>query len=99
MSADVVDDLHAAEDMAGRLAEALRFVLADVDFDGQVDARVALASWDEYCRPGCGWRDQGVCDDADLVVTETRTVDRPRNVSVRPSAGSTASTRRRRRRR
>lgn len=61
MSADTVDDLHAAEDHAGVLAAALRELLdalgpdaypSDLD-EARQSARVALTAHATACRPTC----------------------------------------------
>lgn len=69
MSDDLVDDLHCAEDTMGELAAALRqFVeLDDVgDFTDLVEAtRPLLEQHDSYCRPSCGWVDEGTCNSDD----------------------------------
>lgn len=60
MSADSVDDLHAAEDMAGTLAAALERLLDTARgynpliADAGVMAKVRLAEWEKFCRPTCG---------------------------------------------
>lgn len=56
---DVVDDLHAAEEMAGQLADTLRRVLDHPVEAGayaavMAEGRQLVASWTGYCRPGCG---------------------------------------------
>lgn len=66
MSTDTVDDLHAAEDMIGRLSAALEraLMLPRVDQDDadayQAVAEAAAAARD-YCRPSCGFNDDGDC--------------------------------------
>lgn len=74
MSADTIDDLRAAEEQARALGSALRRALAAVDTDddvgdeygGALDAACeAVAAWDSYCRPTCGYRDTGACADDD----------------------------------
>ncbi len=73
MSADIVDDLHAAEDMSGLMAVHLSELLA-VDVFAPVmgeeltsTTNLCRALWDEYCRPSCGAQgdpDSEACDDA-----------------------------------
>lgn len=73
MSVDVVDDLHAAEDMAGLLCSALEQLMAAEGGEPNenaepvwVNARAAVEAWRSYCRPGCGA--DGVhedCEDSD----------------------------------
>lgn len=76
MSDDTVDDLHAAEDFAGRavaaLAELLAIPLATGRanlsrlIDGTSSAKAVVAFWESYCRPTCGAEgdpDSEECDD------------------------------------
>lgn len=71
--ADTVDDLHAAEDMAGSFAAALAALLAATP-DRRVNAyaplrqaaetgRARVEEWGDYCRPTCQFRANGECDD------------------------------------
>jgi hypothetical protein len=65
---DLVDDLHAAEDMASVLAAALRYVNDNVrDDTPEMWSRVevALAGWAEYCRPSCGANGDPLSDECD----------------------------------
>lgn len=75
MSADIVDDLHAAEDAASTLAFQLAAVL-DADahnnvppayrHETQLAARATLATWQTYCRPTCqAYGDANACEDDD----------------------------------
>jgi hypothetical protein len=58
MSADTVDDLHQAEDLAGTLAGILdRLITAGALNDHPDLASAAItgrAAWADYCRPTCG---------------------------------------------
>ena len=67
MSADTVDDLHAAEDAAGALARSGRVVLdawESGDLAGAVQGlAVHVEAWEQYCRPTCRWRSEGECRD------------------------------------
>lgn len=66
MSADTVDDLESAEDAAGTLAAALAAVLADpFDSDARSTARALVSTWGDYCRPTCGFQDDGECMEGD----------------------------------
>lgn len=78
MSADSVDDLHAAEDMAGTLAAALERLLDTArgynplvnEGEAGTTAKARLVEWDSYCRPTCGAEGDPVeaeetCDEPD----------------------------------
>lgn len=66
MGADTVDDLHAAEDLAGHLAWALRRALPWIfEEAARRDALNALASFDTHCRPTCAWLYEGECREGD----------------------------------
>lgn len=55
-------DLEGAEDLAGVLAKALQDVLdAACGFDATRRALDALAEFSGYCRPSCGYLDDGEC--------------------------------------
>lgn len=68
MSADTVDDLHAAEDLAGQAVEALR-QLTDPTADSwrlgvaRQTAAALIHHWDSYCRPTCNPNDDGDHDE------------------------------------
>ncbi len=70
MSTDSVDDLHAAEDMAGTAVKALAELVAGLSGEMSweeehawdevaafANARVIVSSWDAYCRPTCCYLD------------------------------------------
>lgn len=70
MSYSTSDDVHAAEQTAALLAEALRRALAAVEADDDIgdeygnaldDAHAAVATWAAYCRPTCRYRERGEC--------------------------------------
>ncbi len=61
--ADTVDDLHAAEDFAGRAVEALRTLAAGQEFVSYRDIDAIVADWDSYCRPTCNPNDDGPHDE------------------------------------
>jgi hypothetical protein len=71
VSTDTVDDLHAAEDAAGLLADRLRALVDVVEGADTTDAYgnamdnalAALEFWANYCRPGCQFRAEGQCQD------------------------------------
>lgn len=64
MSLDSVDDVEAAEDMAAMLARVVRGLLfAPVSTSDVDQARSALEEWGDYCRPTCGFRTEGECQD------------------------------------
>jgi hypothetical protein len=66
MGADTVDDLHAAEDLAGHLAWALKHLLSSVTDDlARRRAQDALAHYETFCRPTCAWPYEGECREAD----------------------------------
>lgn len=67
---DSVDDLHAAEDYAGGAAnvidELLRnMIAADVTLEFPQSLRdqafSTLSEWRSWCRPTCGYVDEGEC--------------------------------------
>lgn len=63
---DTGADLAGAEDLAGVLARALREILnPETGFDAQAAAIDALAEFSGYCRPTCGFLDDGHCHTAD----------------------------------
>lgn len=71
MGADIVDDLHAAEDMAGMAVAVLAILMdatppADPASDAGhalSQARTVLRVWDSYCRPSCNPNDDGPHDE------------------------------------
>lgn len=75
MSTDTVDDLHAAEDFAGRVVAQARDLLLWIDLlrrterPGAVlpssygNLRAAVTEWDSYCRPSCNPNDDGPHDE------------------------------------
>ena len=74
MSADTVDDLHCAEDLAGTLEAALRNLLDVLDGMPVRDdryapalqaAQAALVEAETYCRPSCCFLDEGECMSGD----------------------------------
>lgn len=71
MSADTVDDLHAAEDMAGTFANLLDRIVKAGHLNGDADlashAISAVAQMAGYCRPTCGAEGdpEGECDSGD----------------------------------
>lgn len=56
MSADTVDDLHAAEGFAGLAVEMIQELLKDPDCPEPARKRLAwlVSLWGDYCRPTCG---------------------------------------------
>lgn len=66
MGADTVDDLHAAEDLAGTLATALDEVLPWITNESARIREVGAIEWfNAYCRPTCAWLYEGECREAD----------------------------------
>lgn len=71
MSTDTVDDLHAAEEMAGRLCAALEALYLTPTDDPLTyeaaldDARAAIRGGETYCRPSCSTGDDGECLEGD----------------------------------
>lgn len=66
MGADTVDDLHAAEDLAGTLATALDEVLPWIANESARRRAVDAIEWfNAYCRPTCAWLYEGECREAD----------------------------------
>lgn len=69
MSADCVDDIEAAEDMAGTLAQAIRAIVLSETFAEMTTtiraAAVVAEAWDDYCRPTCRFLEEGECQDDD----------------------------------
>jgi len=61
---DMVDDLHAAEDLIGQLQNELRRALLGEVQDKERPALMTLSS-EPYCRPGCGFLDSGACESED----------------------------------
>lgn len=65
MSRDVVDDPQHAEDLIGRLTAALEAVrpglLVGPTEEAIAEAIAAAQAGREYCRPTCGWTDDGSC--------------------------------------
>lgn len=64
MTMDSVDDLHAAEDNAAMLADALRLLIGSLGPDvigadrerARKNADVALQGYNDRCRPTCGFQ-------------------------------------------
>lgn len=59
-------DLECSEDLAAALAHALTAMLdSECGFDGTTAAIDALAEFSGYCRPSCGYLDDGECHTED----------------------------------
>jgi len=70
VSADTADDLEAYEDLAGLLVTALRAAkpclpAISVPVEVRSQIKVALDAYETFCRPTCGWRDNGECAEGD----------------------------------
>lgn len=65
MSADMVDNLHYAEDRVGLLETRLKEAQEWVDSDHPLWFHIASALSDTYCRPSCAWLWEGECQDED----------------------------------
>lgn len=67
MAADMVDDLHAAEDRLGLLQVALDGFLniSDIGDYNYFHEKYSYLGDGRYCRPSCNFVDTGECEDED----------------------------------